>query len=240
MIFGFKSDIGKLRENNEDSLFADEQLGIFIVADGMGGHQGGEVASKMAVDILSASIKDVMENSGVDLRHTIREAIHKANASIYDRGQRDKDLTGMGTTMVLAVFRGDDVYIAHVGDSRAYQVKAETIRQITSDHSLAACHVRAGEMTAEEARVSSLRHILTMALGSGGLIEPEMSTVKLMDGDYILLCTDGLTDEMTDEEIKGIVGSSNTPQIICDALVDTANKKGGRDNITVLIVKRQS
>lgn len=229
------TDTGKKREINEDSLFVDKDLGLFIVADGMGGHQAGEVASGTAVKIIASFIK---ENIGKgEPASIIKEAIFKANNEIVINSIEEPNLEGMGTTVVLALQNGGKIYIANVGDSRAYLINDSRIEQLTDDHTLIAELVSAGKMTKEEARVHPKRNILTNAMGASLRADACIRPVIAEKGDCILLCTDGLTDMLTDDEIKGIVISPNlSTDEKCRELISRANEEGGRDNITVVLI----
>lgn len=238
MKVGYVTDVGKVREINEDSYYVDEEDGLFIVADGMGGHQAGEVASEMAVKTISSMIKEAISQKVKDnqVPKVIKKAIGRANEEIYTKSMRNPDLNGMGTTVVLALCRNNKIYIAHVGDSRAYLIRKNMIKQLTEDHSVVANLIKAGEITAKEARTHHLRHVITRALGTSDNVEIDICSYYWQKGDYFLLCSDGLTDLMEDEEIKGIVLSGGDPQRSCEDLVNLANERGGRDNITVVLI----
>lgn len=239
MKIGYKSDVGKVRKNNEDSLLVDERQGIFIVADGLGGHQGGGVASHMAVEIVGDFLKDKIPSCDKkeDFYKLLMEAIFIANERIKLQAARDINLKGMGTTIVIALLHNDTLYISHVGDSRAYLIRQGNIKQLTEDHSVAVQMVKAGMITAEEARTHHLKHMITQALGISEYLAPGFEMLNLEKGDYILLCTDGLTDMLTDQEIlSSIIGCNGEPEKGCELLINEANKKGGKDNITVILL----
>jgi protein phosphatase len=239
MKVGYKSDVGKVRDNNEDSLFVDERQGLFIVADGMGGHQGGEVASRMAVEIVRDFLNDKILSSDKkeDFYKLLMEAIFAANESVRLKAEGDINLKGMGTTIVIALCRNDNLYISHVGDSRAYLIREGNIKQLTEDHSVVAQMVKAGMMTDEEARRHHLKHILSQALGTSAYLAPSFQMLNMEEGDYILLCTDGLTDMLNDQEIlSSILACNGEPEKGCELLVNEANRKGGKDNITVILL----
>lgn len=236
MKIGSKRNVGKVRDNSEDSLLVDERQGIFIVADGMGGHQGGEVASHMAVEIVGEFLKDKIHSCDKkeDFYKLLMEAIFIATERIKLQADRDINLKGMGTTIVIAILHNDNLYISHVGDSRAYLIRHGNIKQLTEDHSVVAQMVKAGMITAEEARRHHLKHIITQALGTSEDLAPTFEMLNIEKGDYILLCTDGLTDMLTDEEILSLIIACNgEPEKGCELLINEANKKGGKDNITV-------
>lgn len=248
MQIAFLTDRGVIRETNEDNLFIDEGIGLFIVADGMGGHQAGEVASEMAVKVISSSIKETLQrhskitapsahnNRNGGLNMIIKKSVSKANKEISGKSREDSLLSGMGTTVVLAMFNDNKLYIANVGDSRAYLARNNKIKQLTEDHSKVAKLVKWGIITKEEAKVHPERNILTRALGVSQ-VDADIKTINMKDDDYILLCSDGLTDMLTDEEIRDVITSPNSSvDNKCSELINRANEKGGEDNITVLII----
>ncbi len=236
MQIAFLTDKGKIRELNEDSLFVDEDIGLFIVADGMGGHQAGEVASEMAVKIIADSIKKNLSDN--NMSSLIKESISKANNEILLESRKNTNLSGMGTTVVLAMLNDNKLHIANVGDSRAYLIKNNRIKQLTEDHSKVAELVRWGAITKEEARVYPGRNIITKALGTTESVEADIKTISMKTGDYILLCTDGLTDVLKDEEIRDIIIISSNGSIDekCKKLINQANEKGGGDNVTAVLI----
>lgn len=233
---GHKTDVGLVRKNNEDRLIVNKETGLFIVADGMGGHQGGEVAGEMAVESISSSLKEFLKGGSSNISSIIYKAIHKANEEIYRKAKQDIKLNGMGTTIVLALCRNDKIHIAHVGDSRAYLIRDGRIRQLTQDHSLVAELLEAGGISKEDVRNHHLRHIVTNALGIKESVEPDIMSMSPRDGDYFLLCTDGLTDMMTDAEIREVIINSDNVQRTCEDLISSANEKSGKDNVTVILI----
>ncbi len=241
MKVGYKSDVGKSREHNEDSLFVDETLGLFIVADGMGGHQGGEVASQMAVEAVSEFLKSRIPFSRDKevVYKLIMDALYTANEKISKKAKSDVNLKGMGTTIVLALSCDKDLYIANVGDSRAYLIQKESIKQLTEDHTVVMQMVKAGMLTAEKAKTHHLRHTLSQALGTSDYLIPDIASFNWKKGDYFLLCSDGLTDMLDEEEILSTVfKNKRKPEKGCEMLIELANKKGGNDNITVILLYR--
>ena len=235
MRIGYKSDVGRVRENNEDSFFVDTERGIFIAADGMGGHRAGEVASKMAVEIISSSLKESLKDNG-DIPLIIHKAIQVANREIYKKAAQDANLAGMGTTVVLTIYNENKIYIAHVGDSRAYLIQGNEIKQLTQDHSLVAELLNAKEINEEDARNHHLRHVLSKALGTEKSVKADIQNVQYQNGDYFLFCTDGITDMLRDEEIRRIFLNGQDLQKICEDLISSANEKGGKDNMTVVAI----
>ena len=240
MQIGFATDKGKVREMNEDNFFVDKETGLFIVADGMGGYQGGEVASRIAVDVVSKFIKDnipLLSDKKEDIYKILMESLFRANEKIRIKSNSDMSLKGMGTTIVLVLCRNNGFYISHVGDSRAYLIRQENIKQLTEDHSVVAQMLKAGTITPEEARTHHLKHIITQALGTSLNIIPEIQFFKWEVGEYILLCSDGLTDMLDDQElVSTFLKCKREPEKCCKMLVKLANKKGGKDNITVIIL----
>jgi PPM family protein phosphatase len=231
-----QTDVGRRRSRNEDSfgLFSptDETIpALYIVADGMGGHAAGEIASALAVDLVASGFQDNQEGS---LGQRLESAIQFGNMAIYQAG-RDPRHQGMGSTVVCAAILGRHLVAAHVGDSRLYRIRDKTIDQLTTDHSFVEDQVQAGLLSREEARTSSNRHIITRALGMHQHTTVDLAEYTIEPGDWYLLCTDGLTGQVSDAEIRDTVLSAE-PQDACDRLVNLANERGGPDNITVLVV----
>lgn len=236
-----KTDTGRVRHNNEDSLFVDDQLGPLIVADGMGGHQGGEVASALAVDVISSFLKERLpDEQGTDqVGELIVKAIQKAHEEICTRAADNPELNGMGTTVVLALCQGEKVHVAHVGDSRAYLIRDNEVRQLTKDHSVVSEMLRSGQITPREARRHPLRNVITRSLGSPDSAGPDVQCHNWEQGDYLLICSDGLTNMVKDPEIKKLVlKHASDVQAACEALVAEANANGGKDNISVILAHR--
>jgi len=231
---GSLSDVGKVRSSNEDALGLDRDRGIFIVADGMGGHQAGEVASQQAVDSLLGSLRARQPEEGA--AEAMVRAITSANSEIAAAAQADKNLKGMGTTVVAAIVEGDRFTIAHVGDSRAYLVRDGGIRQLTEDHSMVAELVKAGVITPEAAETHPYRSAISRSLGQFKEVETDTSVHDFLPGDRVLLCTDGLTRFVKAEEILERIEAHEDPQDASQALIDIANERGGRDNITVILI----
>ena len=234
MVFkvGAKTDKGLIRENNEDAFYVDAKKGIFIVADGMGGHSAGEVASQMAVE----EIKKYLNTEENKFSQILKQAIIEANKAIYEKAEEDPNLEGMGTTIVVAIVNNKNLHIAHVGDSRAYILTKEGLKQITEDHSLINEWVKEGKITLDEARFHPMRNVITRALGVEKEVEVEINTIPYQ-GEPILLCTDGLTDMLEDKEIEEIIKNNPDPEQACEALIKEANEKGGKDNVTVILIK---
>ena len=241
---GALSDPGRVRELNEDSLGTPELMGVtpaqwarkgalYAVADGMGGHAAGEVASRQAI---AALFREYYADPSTNVVESLRRAYKVANAEIHAMASSDPTKEGMGTTLVAAVLKGDRLFVANVGDSRAYHVHQGRIHQITRDHSWVAEQVEAGVITKEEARQHAHRNVITRALGNRPNVEVDIFTEKIQTGDAIVLCSDGLSNELEDEEIGRIV-AGNDPQKAANELVSLANQRGGDDNITAIVVK---
>jgi protein phosphatase len=223
---GVATDIGKVREGNEDSFLVEPPL--YAVADGMGGHRGGEVASHLALETVEALFK---EGQG-DLVDQVKEA----NRAVFARGSSDRSVSGMGTTLTAALVDGDSVRLAHVGDSRAYLLRAGDLRMLTEDHTLVNRMVTSGEISRSEAEVHPHRSVLTRSIGTERDVDVDDSSVALIDGDRLLLCSDGLTAMVNEDQIKAILENVDDPQEAADRLVRAANRAGGVDNITVVVL----
>jgi PPM family protein phosphatase len=229
------SDVGRLRSGNEDSYFCGQT--VFAVADGLGGHQGGEVASAAAVEPLAhldgRSFKDAGEAA-----EALATAIREANEAILDRAAGDPALYGMGTTVTAAVAGGGYLQLAHVGDSRAYLLRGGTLEQLTTDHTVVGELVRRGRLTPQQAAVHPERSILTRAVGLDPRVPVDLpDPLELQPGDQVLLCSDGLTEAVADGRIAELLSAAQDGQVACQSLIDAANDAGGPDNITVVLVR---
>lgn len=237
-----KTHVGMVREKNEDSYYVDnEKQEVFIVADGMGGHLSGEVASKMAVEfaanLIKEKIESVSEITSELMLEWITEVVDKTNDAVYRKSFDDEKFTGMGTTLVMVINREKNLYFGHVGDSRAYIIKGEEITQVTKDHTLVQALVDSDSITMEQARVHPKRNIITRALGTNLTTKVDVFKIDKIETDTILLmCTDGLTGNITDEEICRILNSDGIERG-SELLIDLANKRGGQDNVTLLIIQ---
>jgi len=240
MSIGFCTHPGRVRANNEDYLLVDEEIGLVLVADGVGGHQAGEVASQLAAQTIHTLIKQrLLEDQEADITAVIQEAIDQAHDEIQKIATLQPDHNGMGSTVVLGLCHQEQIFIGHVGDSRAYLIHRRGIEPLTADHSLVATLVKTGDISQKEARDHSLRHVITQCLGCEKYFGPEISQVNWQPGDILLLCSDGLTDLLTDHCIKKAVQKSRGDLQICaDNLVDIANQKGGFDNISVILLEK--
>lgn len=213
----------------------DENLGLFIVADGMGGHNAGQVASRIAVEKIFDTIHEQL-GSGREAGAAIDLAIAQANLAILDSAAWLPEWADMGTTVVIALIKDHRAIISHVGDSRAYLIRNGNVVQLTEDHSFVAESLKQGFITSEQARTHQSRHGLTMALGIEDEVAPETTELSWDRGTCILLCSDGLTDVLDDSEIVGIIQVAENPQAVCDSLVERASQKGNKDDVTVVLV----
>src|SRR5262249_52581890 len=246
--YAAKTDVGQKRNHNEDyfSLIEDEQL--FIVADGMGGHASGEVASKLAAETVGefyqrtkdeeATWPYKMDRSLSYIENRLVCGIKLANYKIFDAAGRDIRYKGMGTTIVTSLIQGDKIYVAHVGDSRCYRVRAGQIQQITRDHSLLEDYKEAKpDMTEEEQRNFPHKNVITRALGMRDTVQVDVKGEELEDGDTFLLCSDGLSGMVSDQLMYEIIRNAPSLQAACDELIDAANRHGGIDNITAVLAR---
>ena len=230
------SDVGLRRRANEDCYALAPELGLYLVADGMGGHNAGRVASDLAAQASVSALRTLVDASA-SLTEKLRYSVAAANREILSTAQSKPELAGMGTTLVALLAGSDRIALAHVGDSRAYLVRGGRIRQLTDDHSLVAELVRRREISETAARGHPHRHVLTRALGIRRTVEADLAELTPAVGDSFVLCSDGLTGLVHDDEIAKTVDSDSDPDAVCGRLVDLANDRGGEDNITVLIVR---
>jgi protein phosphatase len=243
------SDVGRKRSANEDSYYADGDLNLFVVADGMGGHAAGEVASKVAVE----SIQDFVRNTSNDKDITwpyefdetlsmagnrIKSAIQTAHAKVLEVTSQKKEYQGMATTVVSILVENSKAQVAHVGDSRAYLVREGKLIQLTSDHSWVNEQLRTGAITSQQARNHPYRNIVTRALGGPNPVDVDVTEEEMQNGDIILLCSDGLNTMISDDQILEIIsGNQDDLDKACQELINTANQNGGEDNVTAILVK---
>ena len=230
------TDVGRARSGNEDSYFCGRT--VFAVADGLGGHQGGEVASAAAVEPLAAL--DGREFAGAgEAAEALAAAIREGNAAILERAAGDPGLWGMGTTMTAAALAGErHLQLAHVGDSRAYLLRDGSLEQLTTDHTVVGELVRRGRLTPEQAAIHPERSILTRAVGLDPRVPVDTpDPVELRDGDQVLLCSDGLTEAVDDDRIAELLSAGADGEAACRSLIDAANGAGGPDNITVVLLR---
>jgi serine/threonine protein phosphatase PrpC len=245
---GARTDLGRVRKNNEDCYSVEDTLQLYVLSDGMGGEAHGEVASQMAVQtvlthcrqsansrstpIFGESSPDVSERT-----NRLASAIRLANRKVFETASADAEHKGMGATVVALWVEGQRMSLAHVGDSRAYLLRAGALEQLTADHSLVAEKVRVGILTPQEADASEMQSVLTRAVGTAPAVEVDMNEHMLLVHDTVLLCSDGLTRMATDPEIASTLLTSSTAQEAADRLVDLANESGGVDNVSVIVLK---
>lgn len=236
----WKTDTGRVRENNEDFVKVDRENNIFIIADGMGGAEGGEVASKTAVEHIHQLLVQKKDNTEdfVLSEDEIQNIIDDTNQLVREEGIR-YSLEGMGTTLIVAYLTRNILTIIHVGDSRVYKLTTSSITQITEDHSVVEELIRNGSIRPEQARTHRLRHMITRVIGSSGRVEPGIYTVTVEKGDLFLMCTDGLTEMLEDSEILSLVAENvdSGNETICNRLIESANERESIDNISTIFIK---
>lgn len=240
MKFDAVSNVGKVRNNNEDSYYISEKenFPLFIVADGIGGHNFGEIASKMAVDVIKNTIKTIENYDNLDeLESDMIKAISNANDEVYDMSNSSDEYAGMGTTLTALYVYHDSMLIGHVGDSRTYAVNDREIRQLTEDDTIVNRLLKLGEITPSEAINHPKKNIITNAIGTDSNIDISLVQYNYGKGEYILMCTDGLTDMATNEEILNTINEQKTPSKISAKLLEIALEAGGKDNITLIIIQ---
>lgn len=243
------SDVGLKRDGNEDSFSTDDSLGLYIVADGMGGHLAGEVASRIAVEMINKSFRKWIEeeaqaneffgkpDSSLSLKgNYILSSIRLANKVVYEMAMEYKQYHGMGTTVVILLVTPTLIIAANVGDSRIYMLRAGELERLSKDHTIVSEQVEMGMMTEEEAATSPMKHILTRNFGSSETVEPDIFELEPSNNDRFVLCSDGLTDLVTDEEIFEMTQSEDDPENLCRKFIDTVLKRGAHDNTTVISV----
>jgi protein phosphatase len=241
------TDPGMVRSHNEDSMGTDAEIGLAVLADGMGGYNAGEVASGIAVAMLTTEMKQALENndphlldgSGETLAEKfVRENSAKANAAIYQTAKSQPQYSGMGTTLVVALFFDNRMTVGHIGDSRLYRLRKDVFEQVTRDHSLLQEQIDSGMISKEQARYSQNKNLVTRAVGIDPEVETEIHTYTVEPGDIYLLCSDGLSDMVQDDDIHSTLSTleSNLP-LAAKQLVQLANDSGGRDNISVILVR---
>lgn len=240
-MIGFaRTDIGKAREINQDYYSipkSEDSLQIFILADGMGGYNGGEVASSLAAESARNYIEnnfDKMEHTKENILELVKSAIEYANMVVFEKSKLDPELSGMGTTLDICFIYNNKIYIGHVGDSRIYRIRKELIRKLTKDHSYVQQLVEDGKITREEANHHPKKNMLTKALGCTAYVEPDIRARNLEAGDILVMCSDGLTNMVEEKEIYQRV--KENPETAPKVLVDLANEAGGYDNITVITI----
>lgn len=230
------TNVGRVRSANEDSHGLCREAGFFVVCDGMGGAAAGEIASQTAVSVMLEAMCGPQAADGP--RQALENAISEANRRVFSRAEQETSLHGMGTTLVSLLVCEGRVWIAHVGDSRCYRLRAEVLERMTQDHSLVDEQVRLGQMTPAEAELSPLRNVITRAVGTRAAVTPDIEEVIIEDGDLFLLCSDGLSKEVSDESLVNILSSNASDlEILCRTLIQAANDAGGNDNVTAILVR---
>jgi len=243
------SDVGRRREVNEDFFILNRQYQLFLLADGMGGHTAGEVASELAANtverfvLLAGETDELTWPFGYSVRlpyehNVLKTAFQLANTRVTEAAQESPEYAGMGSTLVALWIRGDLAFFSHLGDSRLYLARNGGLEQLTADHSLIQEQISKGMITPEEARHNPFRHVVTQAIGQRERIDAQVQEIGTTPGDRFLLCSDGLTDKVPDEQICKMLLGSESPEAACRTLVDSANAAGGDDNVTVVCVWR--
>jgi serine/threonine protein phosphatase PrpC len=245
---GARTDLGRVRKNNEDCYSIEPSLQLYVLSDGMGGEAHGEVASNLAVQTVVTHCRQaensratpVFGESRTDVSertNRLASAIHLANRKVFETATANPEQQGMGATIVAVWIEGQRLSLAHVGDSRAYLLRSGSLDQLTADHSLVAEKVRIGILTPQEADASELQSVLTRAVGTNNTVEVDTDEQMLLVGDFVLLCSDGLTRMVTEPEIASTLLTSASAQESADRLVDLANENGGVDNISVIVLR---
>jgi PPM family protein phosphatase len=234
-----RTDIGRMRAGNEDNFHADanEYRGLFIVADGMGGHAAGEVASEMAVQIIARELAGVRDLRDGAVTETVTRALKLANSAIFQRTIQEVDKQGMGTTASVLLLGQNRYFIGQVGDSRVYLLRDGALRQITKDHSYVQEQVDAGYLTPEQARYHPYSNVITRCVGASDNVEPDTYAGEVRTGDVYLVASDGLTGMVDDRRLQQVLMTRTSPARIVDMLVQEANGRGGLDNITAIVVQ---
>lgn len=238
---GHKSDIGRKRSQNQDNSGSYPELGLFVVSDGMGGHRGGEIASSTAVEVIHSSVKKGNQNKKWTADEIITKAIQSANSAIFNKSKNHSELQGMGTTTTALLFQDENLSIGHVGDSRCYLIRPEALWQLTRDHSLVQEKIRAGLISRSEAKTDRMKNVITRSVGFEPVLNVELYHIVPQPKDCFLLCSDGLTGLVEDGTLLKIVQEylfeKEDIQSAADHLIEAANKSGGDDNITALLVQ---
>lgn len=235
------TDPGRARENNEDSIAFEENARVAVLADGMGGYNAGEIASGMATAFIKSELSRWLMEAGStaqakEVRRAMEICVDNANMAIFNSANSNAAYAGMGTTLVVGIFRDDRLLLGHIGDSRCYRMRAGVLSQITKDHSLLQEQIDAGLISIEQAATSSIKNLVTRALGVEDVVALDVNEHLVVPGDLYLMCSDGLSDMVTDELIARIVGEDAGLDQKAESLISAANENGGRDNISVLMV----
>jgi PPM family protein phosphatase len=242
------TDPGRVRDHNEDCIESRPTIGLYVLADGMGGYNAGEVASGMATSLIADGLEEAWTPREVSRlgrdeakalsERLIKEQIARANSAIFTTSQNNPECAGMGTTLVMSLFYDNFLTVAHIGDSRLYRLRGEAMEQVTRDHSLLQEQLDSGLITPEEAKLSQNKNLVTRALGIDPTVEPELHVYEAELDDTYLLCSDGLSDMMEDEEIRlTLITLKTNPNLTVQQLVQAANDNGGRDNISAMLIR---
>jgi protein phosphatase len=242
------TDPGRVRDHNEDCIESRPDIGLFVLADGMGGYNAGEVASGMATSLISDGLQETWDprslaSKGRDdtkslSEQLIKDQVARANSAIFTTSQNNPECAGMGTTLVVALYFDNFMTVAHIGDSRLYRLRGESMEQVTRDHSLLQEQLDSGLITPEEAKLSQNKNLVTRALGIDPSVEPEVHVYETQPDDTYLLCSDGLSDMVEDEEIRlTLITLKSNPNLTVQQLVQAANDNGGRDNISAMLIR---
>jgi PPM family protein phosphatase len=242
------TDPGRVRDHNEDCIESRPDIGLYVLADGMGGYNAGEVASGMATSLISDGLQETWnprdaerlgrDQAKAETERLIAEQIARANNAIFTTSQNNPECAGMGTTLVVTLFFDNFMTVAHIGDSRLYRLRGDAMEQVTRDHSLLQEQLDSGLITPEEAKLSQNKNLVTRALGIDPTVEPEIHVYETQLGDTYLLCSDGLSDMVEDEEIRlTLVTLRSNPSLTVQQLVQAANDNGGRDNISAMLIR---
>jgi serine/threonine protein phosphatase PrpC len=242
------TDPGRVRDHNEDCIESRPEIGLFVLADGMGGYNAGEVASGMATSLISDGVQEGWKARDADRMgrdeakaasmKLIEEQIARANAAIFTTSQNNPECAGMGTTLVVGLYYDNFVTVAHIGDSRLYRLRGDVMEQVTRDHSLLQEQLDSGLITPEEAKLSQNKNLVTRALGIDPTVEPELHVYETQPEDIYLLCSDGLSDMVDDEEIRlTLITLKSNPSLTVQQLIQAANDNGGRDNISAMLIR---
>jgi serine/threonine protein phosphatase PrpC len=237
--FGYRSDVGMVRSGNEDNVFAeaDDKRGVFVVADGMGGHAAGEVASEMAVQIVARTLMPLESVKPPEAAEKMAQSLRDANRAIYERMLAEVDKQGMGTTASVLMLSDSEYLIGQVGDSRIYLLRDGALRQVTKDHSYVQEQVDAGLLTPEQARYHPYSNVITRCVGANESVDVDVYRGEVLPGDVLLVASDGLTGMVDDRRLQQILLARSTPSRIVDALIAEANGRGGLDNITAIVIQ---
>ncbi len=240
--FCTRTDPGRARDNNEDAVVHDEDTHLCVLADGMGGYNAGEIASGMATAFIKSEMARWLSEAGrhakiKEIRRALEICVDNANRSIFNASDSNPQYSGMGTTLVVGVFHGSTLVLGHIGDSRCYRLRNGELTQITKDHSLLQEQIDAGLITPEQATTSTIKNLVTRALGVEDAVQLDITEHVVEPGDSYVMCSDGLSDMVDDAEIASILGGESSLEQRADSLVVAANEHGGRDNISVLLVQ---